>query len=137
MPPYDLLIEPAGSLLVGTGTDGKIFRISGDPARATLVARAAARQVTALLRESSGRIIGATSNPGKLVALGADVAKRGTYESDVRDAGTTASWGVIRWRAAGTPGSGSDHHAQRQHRHAGRNVERAGRRLHAMPKASR
>ena len=70
--PYDLLIEPGGSLLVGTGTDGKIFRITGDPARATLVARAAARQVTALLRESSGRIVGATSNPGKLVALGAE-----------------------------------------------------------------
>ena len=102
--PYDLLIEPGGSLLVGTGTDGKIFRITGDPARATLVTRAAARQVTALLRESSGRIVGATSNPGKLVALGADVAKRGTYESDVRDAGTTASWGVIRWHAAGKPG---------------------------------
>jgi WD40 repeat protein len=101
--PYDLLIEPGGSLLVGTGTDGKIFRIAGDPARATLVARAAARQVTALLRESSGRIIAATSNPGKLVALGADPAKRGTYESDVRDAGTTASWGVIRWRAVGRP----------------------------------
>jgi WD40 repeat protein len=102
--PYDLLIEPGGSLLVGTGTDGKIFRITGDPARATLVTRAAARQVTALLREPSGRIIGATSNPGKLVALGADPAKRGTFESDVRDAGTTASWGVIRWRAVGKPG---------------------------------
>jgi WD40 repeat protein len=102
--PYDLLIEPGGSLLVATGTDGKIFRISGDPARATLVTRAAARQVTALLREPSGRIVGATSNPGKLVALGADTAKRGTYESDVRDAGTTASWGVIRWRASGKPG---------------------------------
>jgi hypothetical protein len=102
--PYDLLIEPGGSLLLSTGTEGKIFRITGDPARATLVARAAARQVTALLRESSGRIIGATSNPGKLVALGAEAAKHGTYESDVRDAGTTASWGVIRWRAVGKPG---------------------------------
>ena len=27
-------------------------------------------------------------------------APRGTYESDVRDAGTVATWGVIRWRAA-------------------------------------
>jgi hypothetical protein len=102
--PYDLLIEPSGSLLVATGSEGKIFRISGDPARATLLARAAARQVTALLRESSGRLVAATSNPGKLVALGADPARRGTYESDVRDAGTTASWGVIRWRAAGKAG---------------------------------
>jgi hypothetical protein len=102
--PYDILLEPDGSLLVGTGTEGKIFRVSGDPARATLLVRAAARQVTALLREPSGRIIGATSNPGKLLAFGADPAKRGTYESDVRDAGTTATWGVIRWRAAASPG---------------------------------
>jgi hypothetical protein len=89
---------------VGTGTEGKIFRLSGDPARATLLARAAARQVTALIRESSGRIVGATSNPGKLVALGAQAAQRGTYESDVRDAGTTATWGVLRWHASGRPG---------------------------------
>src|SRR5262249_48874136 len=61
--PFDLLIENNGALLVGTGKEGKIFRLSGDPARATLLARVAARQVTSLLRESSGRIIAATSNP--------------------------------------------------------------------------
>ena len=98
--PFDLLVESDGSLLVGTGTEGKIFRVAGDPARATLVARAGARQVTALLRDASGRVFGATSNPGKLFALSAEPAKSGTYESEVRDAGTVASWGVIRWRAA-------------------------------------
>ena len=102
--PYDLVIEPSGSLLVGTGTEGKIFRVSGDPARATLLARATARQVTALLRESSGRIVGVASNPGKLFAISPASARRGTYESDIRDAGTVASWGVIRWRA--TAGAG-------------------------------
>ena len=102
--PYDLVIEPSGSLLIGTGTEGKIFRVSGDPARTTLLARAAARQVTSLLREPSGRIVGAASNPGKLFALSPTPARRGTYESDVRDAGTVASWGVIRWRASATPG---------------------------------
>ena len=99
--PFDLVIEPSGSLLVGTGTEGKIFRISGDPARATLLARASARQVTALLREPSGRIIGAASNPGKVFALSPDPARKGAYESEVRDAGTVATWGVIRWRAEG------------------------------------
>jgi hypothetical protein len=99
--PYDLLIEPDGSLLVGTGTEGKIFRVSGDPARATLLARTPARQVTALVRESSGRIIGATSNPGRVFSLSASPERRGTYESTVRDAGTVASWGAIRWRATG------------------------------------
>ena len=102
--PYDLLVESDGSLLVGTGTEGKIFRVSGSPARATLLARAAARQITALLRDHSGRIIGATSNPGKLFALSSTTAKRGTYDSDVRDAGTVASWGAIRWRTSGRIG---------------------------------
>ena len=102
--PYDIVVEDGGSLLVGTGTDGKIFRLSGNPARATLLARAAARQVTALLREPSGRIVGATSNPGKVFALSSAPARRGTYESDIRDAGTVASWGAIRWRFTGRPG---------------------------------
>ena len=102
--PYDLLVEPGGSLLVGTGPEGKIFRVSGDPARATLLSRATARQVTALLREPSGRIVGATSNPGKLFALSANPAAKGSYESDVRDAGTVASWGAIRWRATARTG---------------------------------
>ena len=97
--PFDLVIEPGGSLLVGTGTEGKIFRLSGEPARATLLARIGARQVTALLREASGRVIGTSSNPGKLFALASEPARRGTYESEVRDAGTVATWGVIRWRA--------------------------------------
>ena len=98
--PFDIAIEPGGTLLVGTGTEGKIFRISGEPARATLLARAGARQVTALVREASGRVLGVTSNPGKLFSLSPEPARRGTYESDVRDAGTVATWGVIRWRAA-------------------------------------
>ena len=102
--PYDLIVEPAGSLLVGTGTEGKIFRIAGEPARATLLARAGARQVTSLMRESSGRIVGTTSNPGKLFSIGAQPARRGSYDSDVRDAGTVATWGVIRWRAATSGG---------------------------------
>jgi hypothetical protein len=102
--PFDLLIEPEGALLVGTGPEGKIYRVSGDPARATLLSRATARQVTALLREPSGRVVGATSNPGKLFALSAAAAARGTYESDVRDAGTVASWGVIRWRVSARGG---------------------------------
>ena len=97
--PYDLVLEPGGSLLVGTGTEGKIFRVAGEPARATLLARVGARQITALLREPGGRVIGTSSNPGKLFALAAETARRGTYESEVRDAGTVATWGVIRWRA--------------------------------------
>lgn len=102
--PFDLLLDTDGSILVGTGKEGKIFRLAGDPARATLLARAPARQVTALIRDGGGRIIAATSNPGKVFSLGTTRAATGTYDSDVRDAGTVATWGIIRWRAASAPG---------------------------------
>jgi hypothetical protein len=102
--PYEMLVEPGGGLRVGTGPEGKIFSVTGDPARATLLSRATARQVTALLREPSGRVVGATSNPGKVFALSASPAAKGSYESDVRDAGTVASWGAIRWRATASAG---------------------------------
>ena len=102
--PFDLLIDSDGSVLVGTGKEGKIFRLAGDPTRATLLARAPARQVTSLIRDGAGRIIAATSNPGKVFSLASTRAATGTYDSDVRDAGTVATWGVIRWRASSAPG---------------------------------
>ena len=102
--PFDLLIDADGSLLVGTGKEGKIFRLAGDPARATLLARVPARQVTSLIRDGSGRIIAATSNPGKVFSLATTRAATGMYDSDVRDAGTVATWGVIRWRGTSRPG---------------------------------
>ena len=102
--PYDLLVEEDGSLLVGTGTEGKLFRVAGTPARATLLARVMAHQITALLRAPDGRVLGVTSNPGKVFALSPASAPKGTYESDVRDAGTVASWGAIRWRASARSG---------------------------------
>jgi hypothetical protein len=102
--PYDVSVEAGGSLLVATGSSGKLFRLAGDPIRATLVARADAQQITWLIREPDGRHVYATSNPGKLFRLSRDRARRGQYESDVRDASTVASWGAIRWRA--TPNGG-------------------------------
>lgn len=101
--PYDIAFEADGSLLVATGNKGKIFRLSGDPVQATLVTRAAAQQVTTVMRDRSGTMLYATANPGKLFRLAGARAERGTYESEVRDAQTVATWGSIKWHAA-TPG---------------------------------
>jgi len=98
--PYDVAIEPDGSVLVGTGNKGKIYRLSGDPLQPTLLTRATAQQVTALLRDGEGRVMFTTSNPGKVVRLSAMRAERGSYTSDVRDAQTIATWGAIRWQGA-------------------------------------
>ena len=123
--PYDVAVEPDGSVLIGTGNKGKIYRLSGDPLQPTLVTRATAQQVTALLRDSDGKVTFATSNPGKLLRLSQTRADRGTYTSDVRDAQTIATWGAIRVAGGGTAGhTHRDLDAIGQHAHAGRDVER-------------
>ncbi len=95
--PFDILPDGPDSLLVGTGNGGKIYRVSGNPLRSSLVTRLAGQQATAMLATASGRYV-ATSNPGRIVSLGTERAPEGTWVSDVRDAGTTASWGTLSWR---------------------------------------
>ena len=102
--PYDIAIEPDGSLLVGTGTKGKLFRLSGDPVTAVLVTRVPAQQATMLVR-AADRTYVATANPGMLMAISSTRATRGTYESDVKDARLVSTWGVIAWRATAPAGS--------------------------------
>jgi sugar lactone lactonase YvrE len=98
--PFDVAVERTGDLLVATGHKGRLLRLSGDPVRVTVVARAEAQQVTSLTRDRQGRIHYATANPGKIFDLGSSFVTQGTYESDVRDATNVASWGLIRWRAS-------------------------------------
>lgn len=103
--PYDLLPEPGGSMLVATGNEGKIYRLSGDPVRVTLLTRADAQQVTRLMRDGDGRIWVASSNPGKLYRLSSRQATKGSYESEIRDAETVATWGAISWRGSAPNGT--------------------------------
>jgi hypothetical protein len=100
--PYDVLIESEGALLVATGDKGKIFRLSGEPTRATLLTRVSAQQAV-MLHRTANRTWIATSNPGELIALSNERAARGTYESEVKDARVVATWGTIAWRATTPP----------------------------------
>lgn len=102
--PYDITIEPDGALIVATGTKGKVFRLSGDPVQAVLMTRVPAQHATTLWR-AGGRTLLATANPGLLVAMSAGRATRGTYQSEVKDAGMVASWGSLSWRASAPPGT--------------------------------
>ncbi len=101
--PYDALFDAAGTLLVGTGPEGKIFQVLDTPPRTVLLGRAPAQQVMRFLRQTDGSLRYATANPGKVVRLTTTLAQQGTYESEVRDAETVATWGTISWRGA-TPG---------------------------------
>lgn len=105
--PYDVAVDGAG-VLIGTGGKGKIYRVTGDPARTTLLARVDAQQITTFLRDAKGRTHYATANPGKIFRLSSERAERGTYQSEVKDAETVAAWGTLRWRAT-TPGGSQVH----------------------------
>ena len=103
--PYDLVFDQTNTLIVGTGNKGKIYRLEGDPLKPTLLARAAAQQVTALYKDARGRLYYTTANPGKLYRLSSDRATRGSYESDARDAQTIATWGALSYRGVTPPGT--------------------------------
>ncbi len=106
--PYDLMFDPAGSLIVGTGRNGKLYGLTGDPATSTLLLQAAAQQVTGFARDAKGTIYYATSNPGKVFKLSSQRAAEGTYTSTVRDAQTVADWGTLTWRSVAAPGGRVD-----------------------------
>ena len=102
--PFDAVYQTDGSLVIGTGPDGKIFKVSDTPPRTLLLGRAPARHVTRFLKQPDGSLRYATANPGKLMTLPESPAPRGTYISEVRDASTVARWGTLSWRGS-TPGT--------------------------------
>ena len=103
--PFDLALEPEGSLLVATGNQGRLFRLEGEPLRATLIGRVPAQQAIALVPDAKGELALLTANPGKVVRLGRGVGASGTYDSDIRDTRTVSTWGTISWRGTTPPGS--------------------------------
>ena len=96
--PYDVALDDSGALLVATGSKGKLYRVAGDPAQTTLLARASAQQITTIVADRDRGVLLATANPAKVFRLSARPAATGTYESEVRDADSLATWGAISWR---------------------------------------
>lgn len=88
-----------GSVLIGTSDKGRIYSVTND-ARDTLLLQSSEGQISSLLTRNN-QIYAASSNQGKLFTFGAGVMTEGTYESPVRDAKLTASWGRLWWRGAG------------------------------------
>ncbi len=97
---YALAADGSGRLLVGTGNRGRILTVSGvddfsDSGKVT------SAQVTALAWGRNGLVYAATSNLGKIFAIGPKTATDGTFESDVFDAKTYSRWGRVEFRGAG------------------------------------
>jgi hypothetical protein len=95
---YSLLIREDGHILASTGTKGRILAIS--PQRTvTILVESTEEQVTALLAQGN-QVYAASSNLGKVFVMKPERTQEGSYESEVKDAKTIASWGVIRWKTS-------------------------------------
>src|SRR5690242_14534864 len=88
-----------GSVLIGTADKGRIYSVTND-GRDTLLLQSPEGQISSLLVKNN-QVYAASSNQGKLFRFGNELVNEGTYESPVRDAKLTASWGRIWWRGTG------------------------------------
>lgn len=88
-----------GSVLIGTADKGRIYSVTND-GRDTLLLQSTEGQISSFLVRS-GQVYTASSNQGKLLRFGQGSVTDGSYESPVRDAKLTATWGRIFWRSAG------------------------------------
>jgi hypothetical protein len=89
-----------GSVLIGTADKGRIYSVTND-GRDTLLLQSPEGQISSLLVRNN-QIYAASSNQGKLFRFGSELVSEGTFESPVRDAKLTASWGRVWWRGAGS-----------------------------------
>jgi len=103
---YSLAVDNNGRLLAGTGNEGRILAIDS-PVVSTRLTQASSQQVTTLLGTASGRLYVGTANPGKLFALGPELEKEGSFESEVFDAELFSQWGRIAWQSRNETPSGS------------------------------
>jgi sugar lactone lactonase YvrE len=103
-PPLSLALASDDRLLIGSGTDGRVFLVNQDQTSALFLS-AEADQVTAVGAGGSGETYLATSNPAKLYRLNRGRRTEGIYRSPAIDTKTVSSWGKIRWQATTPSGA--------------------------------
>ena len=101
---YALGLASDGRLLAGTGNNGALLAIDGRGVFAQL-AKSGSAQITAIARNSSGKIFLCTSNPGKVFSVGPEYEAEGVYESRSFDAQLFSHWGRLEWWSPPAPAS--------------------------------
>jgi hypothetical protein len=88
-----------GKLLAGSGNNAQLYSIDLTMEQeAVIYEDEQATQLTAIAVSGDDVYLG-TSNPAKLIKLGAGFASEGTYTSDLVDAGQPAKWGKLQLEA--------------------------------------
>ena len=93
-PLLDVVSDGEGAFIAG-GSGGRLFRV--DASMHVLRLDATEGGPVMALRRAGSDLLAATGRPAGVVAVGGSAAVRGTWTSDVLDAGAMAHWGRIRW----------------------------------------
>jgi hypothetical protein len=91
---FDVLVSER-SVLFSTDEQGRIYELTPDR-QVALLTQTGQGQTTRLI-PSGDFVLVTTANVGKVFRLGTRPAASGFFESEVRDAGSIAGWGQIRW----------------------------------------
>jgi sugar lactone lactonase YvrE len=95
---YAVAFDATGRVLVGAGNRGNVYRIESPVVATTLVA-VPSTQITAFQTGRDGKLYAATGNVGKVYAIGPELERQGTVESDVFDAAMYSLWGSLTFDA--------------------------------------
>jgi hypothetical protein len=98
---YAITFDRDGKPILGTGNRGKIYRLDSDSMSTQLV-DASPTQVTGFGKGAHGEIYAVTGNIGKVYRIGPGLETRGSFESEVLDAGSFANWGRVSYRGLGS-----------------------------------
>jgi hypothetical protein len=92
---YAIAFDRNGLPILGAGNKGTLYRVDS-PSLYTALSTVNADQITALLTGADGGFIAATANVGKVYRFGPELAKEGTFTSDVFDSGAFSTWGMLK-----------------------------------------
>ena len=95
-----IVLESDSQILVGTGDEGKLYRVNPMSGDHVEIGKCSANQVVAIHQkkvDGDTKTLLATGNPGKLFNLTATYVEEGTLESTVHDARSLSRWGKLSW----------------------------------------
>jgi len=93
-----LTFDEAGRAYVGTGTEGRVWRVAADRTSA-LAIDVSQRQALTVLRAGNGFLVG-TGDVGGVYRAAPAAPRQATYLSRVLDGEYRSRWGLFRWHGA-------------------------------------
>lgn len=87
------LLWQQDELLLGTGTEGKLYTLRPETEEQTLIGRVDSENIMSLFAARDGTVYAGMSNPGTVFTLSAAPADKGSFTSAVLDAKHAATWG--------------------------------------------